>query len=176
MTMKFTVGLLLVTAAIVASGCNTDPSAPEALPDTASAVDAARAFHDHLKAGRIEQAQSMLQMADGPWVGPLRERYAAMSRGMQKGRQDFAVVEGRARGHCAAIIINENLKPTGPTYDLESLYLVHRGGEWRVLARGNRYRHAIHALTSAELADFNLLEQWCQARMNELEAGHAAGE
>ncbi|MCG3177685.1 MAG: hypothetical protein BIFFINMI_00004 [Phycisphaerae bacterium] len=166
----------VVMTGLVMAGCDSAPSGDgQAAMSADSALAAVRVFHDHLAGGRVDAAMAMVQMKrPGAWEADVRRFYAGMSISMVRRRQDFAILQARTRGECAAVIVDQNLQFGQPAFDPTPMYLVRRGGVWQVLAHCNQYRELMHDLSPQELADFDLLDVWVQARVAELVRARAA--
>jgi len=76
---------------------------------------------------------------------------------MKAGKADFEVLDEKADGPCAAVVINENIKHGRPTTDYDPVYLIRKDGRWQILF-GPDYRD--HGFDKGTLDRLELLQGW----------------
>lgn len=80
---------------------------------------------------------------------------------------DFEIIEEKIDGDCAVVIINESKKAGRKTFDIDPVYLIKQGGEWKVFPDLTDWDIA-ESVAKDKVASFKKLEAWYEVRKVEL--------
>lgn len=80
---------------------------------------------------------------------------------------DFEIVEEKLEGDCAVVVINESRKAGARAFDLDPVYLIRQGEQWKVFPDLSDWEVAEH-VAKDKVESFKTLEAWFKARKAEL--------
>ena len=83
------------------------------------------------------------------------------------GGWDFEIVEEKIEGDCAVVIINESKKAGKTAFDIDPVYLLKQGDEWKVLPDLSDWDIA-EQVAKDKVGSFKKLEAWFGKRKDEL--------
>jgi hypothetical protein len=84
---------------------------------------------------------------------------------------DFDILEEKADGDCAVVVINESKKDGGEAFDIDPAYLIKQNGEWRVFPDVSDWDIA-EQVAKDKVDAFKKLEAWFKERKAELKKKH----
>ena len=113
-------------------------------------------FHDLLAKGDPQAASRLVysRLTEGRSLSEHLQRWAKQ---MKAGKADFEILDEKADGPCAAVVINENMKYGRRTTDYDPVYLIKADGRWQILFSPD-YRDC--GFDGQTVDRFELLEGW----------------
>ncbi|MBK1883121.1 hypothetical protein JIN85_11885 [Luteolibacter pohnpeiensis] len=80
---------------------------------------------------------------------------------------DFEILEEKVEGDSAVVVINESKKAGRKAFDLDPVYLIKQGSEWKVFPDVSDWNIA-EQVAADKVDSFKKLEAWFKARKAEL--------
>lgn len=80
---------------------------------------------------------------------------------------DFEMIEEKIEGECAVVVINESKKEGRKAFDLDPVYLIQQGGEWKVFPDLSDWDVA-EQVAKDKVDSYKKLEGWFKLRKAEL--------
>lgn len=158
--------------AVMLLSCSAQTQQPATRPATRPAdnspmAQVVRKYHDLLKAQQVDQAMTLIFASPAP-VRDVDRRLKRLATALGSGAWDFSVLESRADGDAAVVIINDFLKDGRKTIDLKSWYLVKQEGQWKLLGKYTDFELKEYGFSKELLDAFRRLEDWSERRQPQL--------
>lgn len=163
-------GTLLV--ATMLHSCRVSSGQPATRPTTRPVDNSpmaltVRKYRDLLRAQKLDEAALLIAASPAP-VRDVDRRLKRLATALGSGAWDFIVLESRADGDAAIVIINDYLKDGRKTIDLKSWFLIRQNGDWKLLGKYTDYELKEYAHTREQIDAFRRLEEWSERRQPQL--------
>ncbi|HYG75267.1 MAG TPA: hypothetical protein VEK08_09720 [Planctomycetota bacterium] len=137
-----------------------------------SPADTAKKFHDLLKANKGDAIKAaLIKPGEGKFLeGDLKILFKYADK-VEKGKEDFVVVEAVEEKDCAVVIINQNKQDGKKDTDLDPMYMLKQDGAWKVLTSFSTWDRDYYKLQPAQTEAFKKLEKEFLKRKHEQKNG-----
>jgi hypothetical protein len=145
---------------------NEKPATTQAAKLSPSAITV-RQFHDALKAGKASDALKFIGASPSP-IRDAEKRVKRLATTLSGGEWDFEILDSKASGEIAVVMINDYLKSGRKTIDIKPWYLIRQQGEWKLLGKFTDFELKEYGFDADRVAAYRGLEKWANEREPQL--------
>jgi hypothetical protein len=164
------VGMMVMVSAAVGCASLAEPTSRAVTTQVGGDPESVvNRFLQALRDSEVDSAEAMIAPVDErnrPQAARAqRQRLEQRARRMSAGQRDYRVIESKVAGDCAVVIVDEFIRDSQPSYDLDPVFLIRQEGRWQVLyyqsLAGN------YALTDEQRTELGKLNDWFRQRQQE---------